>query len=708
MTPNPSKTTADRIDKDNILATGSSQRQRRPVVKYESKSLNKTLKKKSKKNKQELKKDAKRKHKSKSRLIKTSRSKSSLRPTKSLTDAAAVAGPSRGRPRRRSSARIASCSPHPSGYSALSARNPSADSGVKKARRRRKSHGWSNRKRSRSRSAARPPKTTAAGPSQLHTRDDEADKPKPVQPVTTDTGVDFSDVGGLHEQIEKLKEMIVFPFRYPEVFKKFGCPRGVLFYGPPGTGKTLVARALVHELSKGTQKVTFYSRSGSDILSKWFGESESNLRDLFEAAKTNQPSVIFFDELDALAPARNSQQDHVYTTIVGALLTLLDGLEDRQQVVVIGATNRPDALDSALRRPGRFDREIFFPPPNLEARREILRISAPDGCSELLTWLSERTSGFCGADIALLIREAFLAAVKEAYPSIYNTAVKVDIDPTVKVMKRHYETALASFRPSGGRGMQEWREVVPEILHPLIDHDRQHLVDVISRRCPWLLPNKVKRGEICSQMRVLMCPDERYPEDPEYVSKSVLSAFADCNIWTMDDAYVMSLTCVDVMQLLSERIHDVGRHRSPTVLYMPRLEELEEALQLRVGTGLERLLGMLPRWAPLLVVLTSVQPYPALVEQQRAALATAHLHKVVRPGQPQRTAFFTTLLSHGRHLSERSIDQLVELTRGWSVQELGQLSVRVSQIRAETKHTPSVASLIKELTIERQLNSRRA
>lgn len=128
---------------------------------------------------------------------------------------------------------------------------------------------------------------------------------------------------------------------------------------------------------------------------------------------------------------------------------------------------------------------------------------------------------------------------------------------------------------------------------------------------------------------------------------------------------------------------------------MPRVEELEEALQVRVGTGLDRLLGMLPRWAPLLVLLTSAQSYPSLAESQRTALASAHLHRVVRPGQPQRQAFFVSLLGHSRSVSERSMEQLAELTRGWSVQELGQLSVRVSQIRADNNHVPSVASLIK-------------
>lgn len=150
--------------------------------------------------------------------------------------------------------------------------------------------------------------------------------------------------------------------------------RGVLLHGPPGTGKTLIARALAASCERAGTKVAFYMRKGADVLSKWVGESERQLRMLFEEAQKNQPAIIFFDEIDGLAPLRSSKQDQIHNSVVSTLLAHMDGLSSRGQVVVIGSTNRPDAIDAALRRPGRFDRELSFPLPNAEARKEILKI----------------------------------------------------------------------------------------------------------------------------------------------------------------------------------------------------------------------------------------------------------------------------------------------------------------------------------------------
>ena len=211
-------------------------------------------------------------------------------------------------------------------------------------------------------------------------------------PVSVDSSINFDSVGGLDEHIHSLKEMIVFPLLYPDVFVKFDAqpPRGVLFVGPPGTGKTLTARALCNSLSSsssssssslansssitGGQKISFFMRKGADCLSKWVGEGERQLRLLFEQAKRMQPSIIFFDEIDGLAPVRSAKQDQIHASIVSTLLALMDGLDSRGQVVVIGATNRPDAIDPALRRPGRFDRELLFPLPDAKARHMILDI----------------------------------------------------------------------------------------------------------------------------------------------------------------------------------------------------------------------------------------------------------------------------------------------------------------------------------------------
>ena len=215
-----------------------------------------------------------------------------------------------------------------------------------------------------------------------------------VSPLSVDSRISFDSIGGLEAHIRALKEMILFPLLYPDLFARFNTdpPRGVLFLGPPGTGKTLTARALAnsvtlqstdqtHEnmsasslLPSSHRKISFFMRKGADCLSKWVGEGERQLRLLFEQAKKMQPSIIFFDEIDGLAPVRSAKQDQIHASIVSTLLALMDGLDARGQVVVIGATNRPDAIDPALRRPGRFDRELVFPLPSADARSAILKI----------------------------------------------------------------------------------------------------------------------------------------------------------------------------------------------------------------------------------------------------------------------------------------------------------------------------------------------
>jgi ATP-dependent Zn protease len=195
-----------------------------------------------------------------------------------------------------------------------------------------------------------------------------------IDPMGIDKAVGFDSVGGCTSHLQSLKETVLFPLVYPELFEKFKItpPKGILFYGPPGTGKTLIARALANECSQGDKKVAFFMRKGADCLSKWIGESERQLRLLFDQAYSMRPSIIFFDEIDGLAPVRSSRQDQIHSSIVSTLLALMDGLDARGEVVVIGATNRLDSIDPALRRPGRFDRELRFSLPDKTARRSIL------------------------------------------------------------------------------------------------------------------------------------------------------------------------------------------------------------------------------------------------------------------------------------------------------------------------------------------------
>ncbi|VDD94208.1 unnamed protein product, partial [Enterobius vermicularis] len=270
-----------------------------------------------------------------------------------------------------------------------------------------------------------------------------------------DQQISFDKVGGLDGHIESLKEIIILPLLYPELFSRFGikASKGVLFHGPPGTGKTLVARALANAGSVNGRKIAFFMRKGADILSKWVGESEDQLRQLFEQAYQMRPAIIFFDEIDGLAPARSGKQDHIHTSIVSTLLALMDGLKNRGDVIVIGATNRIDAIDPALRRPGRFDRELKFSLPDRNARYAILKIHTASWKSNILDenlkWIADNTPGYCGADLEFLCTEAFLSALRTQFPQIYVSEKKLEINAeAVAVDRHHFESAMRRVVPA--------------------------------------------------------------------------------------------------------------------------------------------------------------------------------------------------------------------------------------------------------------------
>jgi transitional endoplasmic reticulum ATPase len=236
----------------------------------------------------------------------------------------------------------------------------------------------------------------------------------------TQTGqrVTYDEVGGLGDQIKRLREIVELPLRHPEVFQRLGIepPSGVLLQGPPGCGKTLLAKALANE-----SEANFYSVSGPEIMNKYYGETESKLRKIFNEASTNAPSIVFIDEIDAIAPKREDVIGDVEKRVVAQLLALMDGMSDRQSVVIIGATNRPDSVDPALRRPGRFDREVEIGVPNPVARLEILQIHTremPLSREVNLERLAQILHGYNGADIRALCREAALKALRRSLPDI--------------------------------------------------------------------------------------------------------------------------------------------------------------------------------------------------------------------------------------------------------------------------------------------------
>ncbi len=296
-----------------------------------------------------------------------------------------------------------------------------------------------------------------------------------ADPLGVDPNVSFDGVGGLEDHINQLKEMVALPLLYPEVFQRFHVtpPRGVLFHGPPGTGKTLLARALASSVSSHGKKVTFYMRKGADALSKWVGEAEKQLRLLFEEARKNQPSIIFFDEIDGLAPVRSSKQEQIHASIVATLLALMDGMDGRGQVIVIGATNRPDSVDPALRRPGRFDREFYFPLPDVKGRRAIIDIHTegwePPLKPEFKDQLAELTRGYGGADLRALCTEAALNAVQGTYPQIYSSDEKLQIDPTkIKVLAKDFMISVNKIVPSSERSAASGASALKKDIEPLL------------------------------------------------------------------------------------------------------------------------------------------------------------------------------------------------------------------------------------------------
>ncbi|NXC06727.1 ATAD2 protein, partial [Orthonyx spaldingii] len=312
-----------------------------------------------------------------------------------------------------------------------------------------------------------------------------------VDPVQIDCSVRFDGVGGLSDHISALKEMVVFPLLYPEVFERFKIqpPRGCLFYGPPGTGKTLVARALANECSQGDMKVTFFMRKGADCLSKWVGESERQLRLLFDQAYQMRPSIIFFDEIDGLAPVRSSKQDQVHSSVVSTLLALMDGLDSRGEVVVIGATNRLDSIDPALRRPGRFDREFLFSLPNKEARKEIFKIHTRDWTlkplDRFLEELAEKCVGYCGADIKALCAEAALCALRRRYPQIYERSEKLQLDiASIKITAKDFVMAMQKTVPASQRAVTSPGRALSPILKPLLENTLERILQTLQRVFP--------------------------------------------------------------------------------------------------------------------------------------------------------------------------------------------------------------------------------
>ena len=475
-----------------------------------------------------------------------------------------------------------------------------------------------------------------------------------IQPMEMDMGVTFDNVGGLKEQVHSLKEMVMFPLLYPEMFKKFDIqpPRGVLFYGPPGTGKTLLARALASECSSENKKVAFFMRKGADCLSKWIGESERQLRMLFDQAYQMRPSIIFFDEIDGLAPVRSSRQDQIHSSIVSTLLALMDGLDNRGEIVVIGATNRIENIDPALRRPGRFDREFRFFLPDRKTRKEIIKLHTktwnPPISEPLLNTLGTRTIGYCGADLKGLTAEAALNSLRRSYPQVYESNQKLAIDMNnVQVMKCDFDKALRKIVPSTHRVEDRVLGPLPKLIRPLLSSTLTNLTHIIKKIFPHSGAGKgaILPASLTHRPRLLISTSEGQGATT-YLAPALLHFMEKLPCTKLDIPALFSNSAKSPEEAVTSLIH-LARRTQPGVLYIPHLSKLWSVCSETVRATLSTALADCPTSAPMLVLAVSSVPYHQLDESLQD-LFNQHYRETYRlenPSENERREYFRPLVT---------------------------------------------------------------
>ncbi|KAM3614165.1 uncharacterized protein V6R79_011028 [Siganus canaliculatus] len=522
-----------------------------------------------------------------------------------------------------------------------------------------------------------------------------------VDPMHIDRTVRFDSIGGLSRHISALKEMVVFPLLYPEVFEKFKIqpPRGCLFYGPPGTGKTLVARALANECSQGERKVSFFMRKGADCLSKWVGESERQLRLLFDQAYQMRPSIIFFDEIDGLAPVRSSRQDQIHSSIVSTLLALMDGLDARGEVVVIGATNRLDSIDPALRRPGRFDREFLFGLPDREARQDILKIHTkqwtPPPSDTFLEELAEKCVGYCGADIKAVCSEAALCALRRRYPQIYSSSQKLVLDVnSIAITNKDFMSAMSKMVPASQRAVVSPAKALIPAIRPLLSSTLQDILLTVGRVFPHAelgLKRKKDKDVPCelSEDELMFSEDEEVTENGQlshsqlrtpaakeiltlnqnvlshptsyrprlllegrpgsgqssHLAPAVLHALEKFTVYTLDMAVLFGASATAPEETCAQ-IFVEAKRTSPSVLYIPHISQWWDTVGPALRATFLSLLSSIPAFAPILLLATCSLQYDHLSPevQELFRVEYGEVFHVKVPTSRERRHFFEDLI----------------------------------------------------------------
>ncbi|TYL35969.1 ATPase [Natronococcus pandeyae] len=406
----------------------------------------------------------------------------------------------------------------------------------------------------------------------------------------TGGGITYEDIGGLQGEIQRVREMVELPMKHPQIFKKLGIepPQGVLLHGPPGTGKTLLAKAVANETS-----ASFFSIAGPEIISKYYGESEQQLREIFEDASEESPAIIFIDELDSIAPKREDVTGEVERRVVAQLLTMMDGLEARGQVIVIAATNRVDSVDPALRRPGRFDREIEIGVPDEVGREEILQIHTrgmPLSDDVNLAHLADETHGFVGADIESLTKEAAMKALRRYLPEI--DLDEEDIPPSLidrMIVKRQdFRGALNEVEPSA---MREVLVELPKISWDDVGglHDAK---DQVKESVEWPLnnPDRFERLGIDPPAGVLLYGP---PGTGKTLMAKAVANETNANFISVRGPQLLSKWVGESEKAIRQTFRK-ARQVSPTVVFFDELDALAPGRGGEVGSNVsERVVNQL-------------------------------------------------------------------------------------------------------------------
>ena len=392
--------------------------------------------------------------------------------------------------------------------------------------------------------------------------------------------VTYDDVGGLTDEIQRIREMVELPLKHPELFHRLNIdpPKGVLFYGPSGTGKTLMAKAVSQE-----SNAYFISINGPEIMSKFYGASEGRLREIFDDAEKNAPSIIFIDEIDSIAPKRSDTSGEVERRVVSQLLSLMDGLQGRGHIIVVGATNRINALDEALRRPGRFDREIEFGVPTVKGRKEIFQIHTrgmPLEEDVALNRYSEITYGFAGADIMAVCREAALFALRRILPKInLDEPIPSDIIQELRISDNDFVQAINMVEPSA---MREIMIDIPDISW----EDVGGLEDIKSElqeavEWPLKYPKLFEKAGIRPLNGIILFGP---PGCGKTLLAKAVASESQCNFITVKGPEILSKWVGESQKSIRE-IFRKGRQASPSIIYFDEIDAITAVRMSYEGTG---------------------------------------------------------------------------------------------------------------------------